>query len=171
MKRLLLCLMVVLLCMASGLTQSRRKKLQSKPTSVTAKVQELAQQMIGDGQLTRDCVEKSGGIGKVVSLKVEDLNRDGTPDYLITLNNPNECTEGATLWCYRKTSRGYVMLLGADIRTVGVIDHFSRGRTDHNGFVDLEVVVIQSSWAEAYVFVFNGTSYVEARHTTERIPG
>lgn len=156
MKQFVLCLLMILLCTTSELAQSRRKGLKPKPKQtiiVTNKIQEeIVQQMIREGQITGTCIENSGGIGKVVSIQADDLNADGTPEYLITLNNPNECTESATLWCYRKTSGSYVKLLGTDIRTVGIIDHFSRTRTYHNGFADLEVVVIQSSWAEVYVF-------------------
>lgn len=133
---------------------------------------QLVKQLIADHQLTEECVRRAGGAEKVVRVETQDLNRDGKPEYLIRHENEYECAATTTLWCYRQTSRGLLRLLAVSSdRTVNrTFDHFSRQRTYHNGFADLELVTQQGPYVEFTDYVFDGTRYVEAKHGSERVP-
>jgi hypothetical protein len=177
MRRLIFGLVVISLCVASGIAQSRRRERKpnpKQPATTAASVQEkLVRQLVLDGQFTDECVRKSGGAAQVVSIEKADLNHDGKPEYLIRLEDgaQGECTPAMTLWCYRETSSGYVKLLSVSSdRTVNrTFDHFTGKKTYHNGFADLELVTVQGPYVEFTDYVFNGTRYAEAKHGAERV--
>lgn len=152
-----------------------RKANPKQPATATVGLQEkLVRQLVLDGQITDECVQKSGGAAKVIIIERADLNHDGKPEYLIRLEDgaQAECTPAMTLWCYRETSSGYAKLLAVSSdRTVNrTFDHFNGKKTAHRGFADLELVTVQGPYVEFTDYVFNGIQYVEAKHGAERVP-
>jgi hypothetical protein len=169
-------ILLSLLSVATWPTHAQHsKEAEARAPGQTDGVQErIVHQLISDRQLTADCVRRVGGAGKLIRVETQDLNRDGKPEYLIRLDyeGQSECSPKTTIWCYRQTPSGLLMLLAVSSdRTVNrAFDHFSRKKTYHNGFADLELVTEQGPYVEFTDFVFNGTRYVETKHGAERVP-
>jgi hypothetical protein len=149
-----------------GLSQTRGDKAIVDPDLKARLLNELR---VGK-QIKQDC-GASAGRDEIVDIELQDLDRDGKPEYLISLRGAlqYECSNGSTVWWYKKTAGGYVKLLAADTANHN-IDHFSMKRIYHGGFADLELVTTQGPFVEGTDYIFNGSRYVVAKHDIVRVP-
>lgn len=172
MNRLAICLIIILLFAADSFSQSKRTKPKTKTlVNTSAEIKKkLIQQLKNDGEIKGSCAEPASS-QKFVAVKPEDLNRDGKPEFLITLKGEfhYDCAGESTLWYYQKTSNGFKKLLGVFTgnRTV---DNLTRMKTYHKGFADLGLVMLQGSFIEAIDYEFNGTKYTEKSKRTQQVP-
>lgn len=166
MRRYILAFTVIVLFASYGSAQTRGDK-----TIVDSdlKARMLNELRVGK-QIKQDC-GKSAGSGEILDIELQDLDRDGKPEFLISLSGAlqYECSNGSTVWWYKKTAGGYVRLLAADTGNHN-IDHFSKKRTYHRGFADLELVTTQGPFVEGTDYIFNGSRYVVAKHDIVRVP-
>lgn len=163
MKILIICLMI-LLCTASGLAQSRSKRSSLKPRqSIAFKIPtDLMQQMVRDDKDIQACLElEATTIEKFSSenIKVEqvDLNTDGKPE--LVLSGETSCLCGmhaCVTWVYGKTSKGWKRLLKAS-GDGGV----KLERTSTNGYRDVSTGAGAAMYYYSSVFKFDGTQYKE----------
>jgi hypothetical protein len=161
-----LLLSILLISLSSAMPQRRNVK-----TSPKLK-QELIQQMVSDGEVTNECIEKLGGAEKAIDLTPVDLNRDGRPDYLIEgtyaiidvdmsgagKNESADCVYGPQRpngWIYVQTEKGYKLVFST--LNAGIL----LGKTYTNGYLDFKVE--QPSGPNGLVIVtykFNGEKYL-----------
>lgn len=126
-----------LVCPTNSLSQSHRQ------VSFDAR-HEVVQQMVGDRQVTNECVQEQGGINqiaKALEIFTIKLTRKGQAVYKIMGSG---CAGGMYsggnrgLWLYRRTSKGLELILGeeggVDITPVG---KFTNGYADLKNIYDL----------------------------------
>lgn len=160
---------LLLLILVVGATTARQRR--SAKTSPNLK-RELIQQMVSDGEVTNECIEKLGGAEKAIDLTPVDLNRDGRPDYLIEgtyaiidvdmsgagKNESADCVYGPQRpngWIYLQTEKGYKLLFST--LNAGIL----LGKTYTNGYLDFKVEQPSgpnSIFTAAYKF--DGNQYV-----------
>jgi len=161
-----LLLSILLISFSNAMPQHRNAK-----TSPKLK-QELIQQMVSDGEVTNECIEKLGGAEKAIDLTPVDLNRDGRPDYLIEgtyaiidvdmsgagKNESADCVYGPQRpngWIYLQTEKGYKLVFST--LNAGIL----LGKTYTNGYLDFKVE--QPSGPNAIftaTYKFDGNQYV-----------
>lgn len=166
------CLMTILFFTTDYFSQSKRTKSKSETSIKTSSEikKKLIRQLKNDGEIKGSCVESASN-QKFITVKLEDLNRDGKPEFLITLGGEfhYDCAKESMLWYYQETSNGYKKLLGVYTgnRTV---DDLTRMKTYHKGFADLGLVMLQGPFIEVIDYEFNGTKYIKKSERIIQVP-
>lgn len=161
-----LLLLILLILPSSAMSQRRNVKVNPKVK------QELIQQMVRDGEVSNECIEKLGGSEKAIDVTATDLNRDGQTDYLVEgtyaiidvdmsgagKNESADCVYGPQRpngWIYLQTEKGYKLVFST--LNAGIL----LGKTYTNGYLDFKVE--QPSGPNAIftaAYKFDGNQYV-----------
>jgi len=145
MKRTLFCIVLVLSFLSFAQTQSNQVKKQ------------LVELMINNGDITRACVQAQGGTLKAINVRLEYLNNDKQPEYVVS--GDGSCCIGArrcSTSIYQKTANGYRKIYGgtdgdqADIEVL---------RTRTNGYRNIRSTLYSGGQALTAIFKFNGSNY------------
>lgn len=152
MKKITLTLMFVLGCCGLGLAQkSRQATAQEK--------KDLFQLILKDKNISEALPDMEGGekeLAKSLSVEKKDLNKDGQPEYLATLENGFLCGAHANCphWVFRKTGGSYQLLLA----TAG--QQLTTQKTLSNKFFDLRSDGSDSAFETSYsIYKFDGNEY------------
>lgn len=116
----------------------------------------ILEEMVRDGEITRDCASQDHGGEEIVTITPIDLDQDGQPEYEVS--GTSGCTCGArrcNQWVYKKTPDGYKQILGLVQPDEGI----TVLNTTTNGYADLEVIGLAGNEALREVFRFDGRKY------------
>ncbi|MDT4954715.1 MAG: hypothetical protein QOJ02_2853 [Acidobacteriota bacterium] len=119
-------------------------------TQLVLQDKEVKEAMTGEGGLSVDDITKG------IIVKKIDLNKDGQPEYLVTLEVGYFCGAHANCpdWVYRKTGGEYQLLL----RTFG--QQLLLQRTSTNSFRDLRSEGASSAFETDFsIYKFDGNKY------------
>ena len=124
----------------------------------------LFKQVLADYSDVRECVEKEeGGLRAAeenMSAFEVDVNRDGVPEYEVSLSGPCVCgMVNCSIYLYRQSPRGYEGILenaagfGIDLL-----------KTSSNGYTDIQVDARENAATQSQtIYKFDGKQYREAR--------
>ena len=169
-KQFLLYLTIGLLYSASGSVQSRQERSASKPSQPAAieVPTELLQQLMRDDAEARNFVNQglvTDEPGGKFMADLADLNEDGKSEYIVSPPNLMMGNSSGPKWVYRRTPKGYQLLLS--IGAMGL----SPLKTLTHGYHDLEA--IGGGNAMGYfkgIYKFNGSKYVYASKRNSKNP-
>jgi hypothetical protein len=125
-------------------------KVDAALTQLVLQDKEVKEAMTGEGGLSVDDITKG------IMVKKIDLNKDGQPEYLVTLEVGYFCGAHANCpdWVYRKTGAEYQLLL----RTFG--QQLLLQRTSTNSFRDLRSEGASSAYETDFsIYKFDGNKY------------
>ena len=110
-------------------------------------------------QLIRNADNRRGGIAGSFCAKAVDLDKDGKPDMLIqflySADLPGCGTANCLVWAYRRTNKGYELLLEG-----WGIGHITALRASTNGYLDLKTTARESAAEhEITIYKFDGRQY------------
>ena len=120
-------------------------------TQLVLQDKEVQEAMTGEGGLSVAAITKG------VIVKKTDLNKDGQPEYLVTLQEEHLCGAHANCpaWVYRKTGDAYQLLL----RTFG--QQLLLEKTSTGGFRDLRTEGASSAFETDFsIYKFDGNKYL-----------
>lgn len=152
MKQIMLCLVMIFFCATVVFSQSSGK--------VTSKVKKaVIQQMIDDGEISKECVSEVSDITELVSVETEkDLNGDGKPEYFVM--GTHACTSASdrsNAWYYRKTPKGYALLA-----FLPRFEFIKASKTKTKGYYNLQVTRKSgTSSFDTVTYKFDGSRYQE----------
>lgn len=118
-------------------------------------IEEIVDQLIADDAFSRQCVEEAGGISEAVTIKNEDLNFDGQPEFFVTGKRCGLGPRRPDAWYYRKVAKGYEQIL-----YINQGDNFVKLKTRTKGYVDLKVTssIGRDTFGED-IYKFDGNLY------------
>lgn len=143
MGRILVCFVAVLFTATFAQSQSDEVK------------NNLVEQMIKDGDVSRGCVLQEGGALEFLDVSLLYLNADKQPEYLVTGKG---CGCIGSVRCassiYQKSTRGYRKIYRTESNEdVEVL------KSKTNGFRNLRLTLISGSQTYSALVKFNGTIY------------
>jgi hypothetical protein len=128
---------------------------------VTAQEKAALTQLVLQDKEVQEAINDLGastdGVTKGITVKKIDLNKDGHPEYLVTLEEEHLCGAHANCpaWVYRKTGGEYQLLL----RTFGQQLLLERAST--NSFRDLRSEGASSAFETDFsIYKFDGNKYL-----------
>lgn len=127
----------------------------------------LAQQLVRDNKISKECASETNDPIDLVSVEVEDLNDDNLPEYFVM--GVVWCTASSSrqnAWYYRKTSIGYEMLL-----FIAQFENTELLPTKTNGYHDLAITEKSGfDHFERTIYRFNGRQYQANRASSPAVP-
>ncbi len=124
----------------------------------------LFKQVLADYSDVRECVEKEEGGTRAAEENMSalevDPNRDGVPEYEVSLSGPCVCgMVNCSIYLYRQSPRGYEGIL-EDAAGLGI----ELLKTSSNGYADLQIDARENAAAQSQtIYKFDGKRYREAR--------
>lgn len=169
MKRCMLCLVVLFLCVTSGSAQSHGKQPSSPPKQrpTTNLSQDLIRQFVSDNDEVRRYVQEGNSAMENFEAGLEDLNGDGKPEYWIVTSHPDRspfCGVSGlcAFWLYRKVGATWELLLSGS-------GGAGLAKTSTKSYHDIVV----SMWGGAFdqwtiKYKFDGRKYQEVKVPARR---